>query len=555
MIAGSHTQLTARQQQQLASHIVRMLGAHRHILDAYIVEFFTENHWEKLPARWREVLDQLTPAQLGSLLLCGERRGLPSVWPLSLLAFRAACSALRLPRVPRGSVTGSAGGTGTAGGAGPTGGTPEFRQNPCQSALLQHLYRVHVKPKKQHEIQRLGMLVRHLCDEVGCEEVVDVGSGQGHLSRFLGLGLGLGVTAVEADPALVSAAVRLDRQLLATAARKHGAAGGTGDAAPVRPPRHRVGRVDATASWQQFVALLRDAPGPGSGDTGGPICGDPEEGLPGRADGGAAAAVTSVATDGPIDRPIDAPVCGPADGPGVVLTGLHACGDLSAALLRLFVRCPCVRAVTSVACCYMKLSTCEQQQPGDPAWTPARGDNQEPGYPMSSWLAALPGHGLPYRWRELACHGLEDHAERLTAADDGAAAAALRIHAHRAALEILIRDRRRDMARAPVRPIKHAHRLEFSEYAALGLARLGLAPLGAGDGERVRAALGQRGRTLAFFTLALALAPLVETLVLLDRALYLHEQGFESFLVPLFDPTLSPRNCVLVSLKRSPSDT
>ncbi|XP_061419078.1 methyltransferase-like protein 25B isoform X4 [Lethenteron reissneri] len=444
MIAGSHTQLTARQQQQLASHIVRMLGAHRHILDAYIVEFFTENHWEKLPARWREVLDQLTPAQLGSLLLCGERRGLPTVWPLSLLAFRAACSALRLPRVPRGSVTGSAGGTG------PTGGTPEFRQNPCQSALLQHLYRVHVKPKKQHEIQRLGMLVRQLCDEVGCEEVVDVGSGQGHLSRFLGLGLGLGVTAVEADPALVSAAVRLDRQLLAAAARKHGAAGGTGDAAaPVRPPRHRVGRVDAdaTASWQHFVALLRDAPGPGSGDTGGPICGDPEEGLPGRADGGAAAAVTSVATDGPIDGP----VCGPADGPGVVLTGLHACGDLSAALLRLFVRCPCVRAVTSVACCYMKLSTCEQQQqqqqPGDPAWTPAR----EPGYPMSSWLAALPGHDLPYRWRELACHGLEDHAERLTASDDGAAATALRIHAHRAALEILIRDRRRDLSRAPVR--------------------------------------------------------------------------------------------------------
>ena len=41
---------------------------------------------------------------------------------------------------------------------------------------------------------------------------------------------------------------------------------------------------------------------------------------------------------------------------GLVLAGLHACGDLTATLLRVFVTCPAVSALVSVACCYMKLS-------------------------------------------------------------------------------------------------------------------------------------------------------------------------------------------------------
>ena len=53
--------------------------------------------------------------------------------------------------------------------------------------------------------------------------------------------------------------------------------------------------------------------------------------------------------------------------------------------------------------------------------------------------------------------------------------------------------------------------------------------------------------------LRLMLAPLWEAVVLLDRLLYLREHGYaESALVPLFDPTLSPRSYGLVVLKRPP---
>ena len=39
-----------------------------------------------------------------------------------------------------------------------------------------------------------------------------------------------------------------------------------------------------------------------------------------------------------------------------ILTGLHACGDLTATMLRVFATCPDIVGLGSVGCCYMKLS-------------------------------------------------------------------------------------------------------------------------------------------------------------------------------------------------------
>lgn len=62
-------------------------------------------------------------------------------------------------------------------------------------------------------------------------------------------------------------------------------------------------------------------------------------------------------------------------------------------------------------------------------------------------------------------------------------------------------------------------------YARLGLPRVGLPadlPL---DQACVEDMLCQQGRVVAYFSLVLLLAPVVETLVLLDRMLFLQEQG------------------------------
>lgn len=54
-----------------------------------------------------------------------------------------------------------------------------------------------------------------------------------------------------------------------------------------------------------------------------------------------------------------------------------------------------------------------------------------------------------------------------------------------------------------------------------------------------------------FWSLRAALGPLLETYILLDRLLFLHEQGdsVEASLFPLFDPTISPRNMVIIARK------
>lgn len=134
-----------------------------------------------------------------------------SVWPLSLLAFRTTAHRLAFPRdlqQDRGA-----------------GRPEEFQENQSQSSLLRHIFRKHVKAKKQHEIRKLGMvggrrhkfprfkldgpgqlsgsvrlsagsglfcfqicpflcweLVKQLSEQTECSRVVDVGSGQVPLS-------------------------------------------------------------------------------------------------------------------------------------------------------------------------------------------------------------------------------------------------------------------------------------------------------------------------------------------------------------------------------------
>lgn len=199
--------LTAEEQRNLSKQLTTFLSQYSHLSDSFIIEFFSEDLWHTLPVSWQQVLQDLTYPQTADLLLdsaYGEERRYPSVWPLSLLAFRASAHALAFPR-ESGQSRGRA-----AGSEKPE----EFSENQSQSSLLGHIFRKHVKPKKQHEIRKLGTLVKQLCDWTACSRVVDVGSGQGHLTRFLSFGLRLSVTAIEADHTLVSMASKYDGELL-----------------------------------------------------------------------------------------------------------------------------------------------------------------------------------------------------------------------------------------------------------------------------------------------------------------------------------------------------
>ncbi|CAG6014419.1 unnamed protein product [Menidia menidia] len=559
---------SAEQQKELAKRLTDFLTQYSYLTDSYIIEFFTEDLWHSLPSAWQAVLQDLTYPQIADLLLDathGERR-YPSVWPLSLLAFRATAHALAFPRDSRDDQGGIAG----------LLKPEEFLENQSQSSLLGHIFRKHVKPKKQHEIRKLGMVVRQICDQTGCRSVVDVGSGQGHLTRFLSFGLGLSVTAIEADHTLVSMAAKYDGELLWTLEKEKQKKSCSLLPVAQALPRHVAGWVNPKASWEAFIKQLRAED---DLDDGPPTpCGPSKKRLRGvdhqrcrhavqtpptndstpdafsqvpnknktKDEFSAEDCVSCVQADNGLVENL------PRDYPDFVLTGLHACGDLSATLLRHFVNCPHVRAITSVACCYMKITT--KENPAPPGLVAPPGPlapNPEPppsefGYPMSSWVGGLAGQQLSYKAREGACHALEDYVRRLRDGNE-----LLRTHCYRAMLEAFIREARPELRRAGIQTIKKSHLLPFNEYARLGLARVGLPPALPLDPARVEAMLKHEGRVVVYFSLALLLAPVVETLVLLDRMIYLQENGVDSQLVPLFNPNFSPRNFVLVALKPS----
>ena len=54
---------------------------------------------------------------------------------------------------------------------------------------------------------------------------------------------------------------------------------------------------------------------------------------------------------------------------------------------------------------------------------------------------------------------------------------------------------------------------------------------------------------MVYYVLRLLLAPLWEALLLIDRLLFLQERGYAAQLLPLFDPTLSPRNYAVLGVR------
>ncbi|XP_048009505.1 protein RRNAD1 isoform X3 [Megalobrama amblycephala] len=563
-----------QEQRELAEKLTWLLSTYRRISDSYIIEFFSESLWDTLPVSWQEALGDLTPPQIADLLLDKEinDRRYPSVWPLSLLALRTAAHVLSFPRKAPG------GHSEDAGAAVPE----EFQSNQSQSSLLRHIFRKHVKPKKQHEIRRLGT---------------------GHLTRFLSFGLGLDVTGIEADPNLVSMANKFDRQLLLTLTKENQRSGKAEGlhSAPGPSPRHVVGWVNPQASWDVFIQQLVTASESDSsvGPTTGPYekkqrvedlhlephsCQTKGEdkaelqntlqtqrtdinisdsvaqintgAFPSGMETESVAQINTGAFPSGMEtemltcKSIPVTDCGVKELGSFVLTGLHACGDLSSTLLRHFTNCPQVQVITSVACCYMKISTQENPNPPGVFQSQFSSDitvansSSEYGYPMSDWVRGLPGHQLSYKAREGACHAIEDYLLRLRE-ESGL----LRTHCYRAILESIIRAERPHMRRPGVQTVKKAHALSFSEYACLALPRVGLPADLPYDPVCVDSMLAHQGKVVAYFSLVLLLAPLVETLVLLDRMIFLQERGFQSELIPLFDAAFSPRNLVLVAVK------
>lgn len=180
-----------------AERLEALLRFARPIASGLVKEFFTDGLWEAVPASWREPLEALPLRSLAELLSGRGSVDVPPgspAWPLSLLAFVAACHAERLPGQLETATPASAVANGRC----------------AEEALLDKQLRRAVNPKKMHEIVRLGALADRLGRAAGCDEMVDVGSGQGYLSRALAFEHSWTTVGVEAVSSNVVAARKID---------------------------------------------------------------------------------------------------------------------------------------------------------------------------------------------------------------------------------------------------------------------------------------------------------------------------------------------------------
>eukprot|EP00667_Euglena_gracilis_P012495 EG_transcript_12828 len=280
---------------------------------------------------------------------------------------------------------------------------PPLATEAGEEAVARPLEAVHLCngmcPKKRHEVERLAAVVSRVCHEHGASRVVDIGSGEGYLSTTLHFVYGLPVVAVEgnegnnraAEERTVSIAradahqarKKLKRQRESEAAAKED---GEAFPSPTNEGPQPEGQGDP-AAWRQRVVHV---PCRLSEDF------SAEQLL--RVVGPAWEAEEGPATEG---------------GPRLCLAGLHACGNLSVTMLRLWLRSPDISALVNVGCCYYGMAPSLSELPrrtfvlsSAPSLSDAKDEELCTGpFPLSAAVRQL-NFNIGKGGLKLACEGL-----------------------------------------------------------------------------------------------------------------------------------------------------
>ncbi|XP_034935233.1 protein RRNAD1-like [Chelonus insularis] len=461
-------------------HIFKIYGW---ILDAYIVDFFQEDLWSKLPKSWTQILEKITPEELG-LWILNESKS-PKVWPLSLLALRELIKILGIDRNPLSK----------------TSlvccslewnyhliehGSDEFNKTITEKELIQGCENIlvkHVKVKKRYEIDKFSEICAKCAFLSQCKCIVDTGAGMGHLARQLTYKYNLPVICIEQAQCLSDLAKKYDNEFLYSLKKyipNH----------YFQSSHHLCAKIEKENCSSQLIDTLDEI-------------------------------FTNKFQLKSINNKYG-------------LIGLHPCGDLAATLLKIYIKQDTIKFISVVGCCYMKLTV---------------DDDDHNGYPLSEYIINTPDHSLNYAALEVACHAVENYCDKMKNGqyDD------LKVHAYRALLEmILINKNGSCMKHGRVKNVKVTDKMSFVEYCKLATSKFSCDKRIVDsdiDSLKVQSSLKRWHQVVAFEAIRMMLAPLVETVVLLDRFLFLSENGLKPLLKAEFDPRRSPRNFVLISIK------
>jgi len=344
-------------------------------------------------------------------------------------------------------------------------------------------------PKKVHEVSRLSAFIAHIASETKVTDVVDLGAGLGYLSHFLACRCSLSVLAVES----------------------------------------KVHNSHASRTRSDYISSKTQQ----SGDF---------------------QAVSLHVTDSNFATLCEKPC---------LLVGLHTCGDLAPVSLRMAAAVPTVRAVVNVGCCYNLLSETIAPEAKErfSQYFSRIGVNLEgksldqtfvsgpnAGFPMSAYLRSrYPAFYLGRMARTLAQNDFSDQMMSQPAEN-------MRKFSFRAAFQCLLGELFPHLS-STYAVGKTKFSTNFAQYVRKASKNMHI-QISLSD-EELEAIYTEKYRPMekkaaGLWVLRTLLAPVVEHLLVCDRAIYLQEQGLETSVWQVFDREVSPRCTVLMGVKPAP---
>ena len=222
-----------------------IISRYQWLIDLYVLDFFVDNHWSRISSNWRTFIDLADTQDLAFLLDLEGQVKWPSnkVWPLEILCLKASIKTYSLERQPLEqhelcSLLGLEKGQSQNW---PSGFKEAFDD-------LQHVFRKHIKPKKEHEIVRMAQVASMMRIKTQSSTRVDIGAGQGHLSRLLAFGHNFNVLCMDAEDDFSKAALQFDCDLIKTKKVRENAT----------KPKHVTLRIDPDLQIEDFDEKLDD---------------------------------------------------------------------------------------------------------------------------------------------------------------------------------------------------------------------------------------------------------------------------------------------------------
>lgn len=366
---------------------------------------------------------------------------------------------------------------------------------------LKPIFQKRVKHKKRHEIELMAQLCHQSCQNCKVDFVIDFGAGLGHLARVLNYGYNIQVCCLEKEEKLNRQAIELNHKIETTFQRYHNHLHIETPAFSKsnQRPFHLTLTIDSKLTVDKFLKLLKEC-----------IL-EQNDNNPEAFKSGTNNRLQNNEKNQQFPFTF-----------GIV--GLHPCGDLAAILISLFLRIPQARFLHLVGCCYMKLTTNAlptQKVVKNQSMKSLLPSN---GYPLSDYLnRSVQQVGLSFEAREVACHAIEMYYDRLNRKDYEF----LKIHSFRAATERILVNRYPQLKHIGLRNVRHVPGLDFKEYFQRAIADLDIPSFTTEDlcQTITQQDLKRWKELVIFYSLRLFFAPLIESVILYDRILYLMENG------------------------------